>query len=312
MRLSTSIRISGIFCLRECSSRVKSEKKRQRIKCSIGHIESAEQKFFIQDDEKTLNEIADLIAIEEPNAVTLSLDEVKNLEGNTIIIAQYEETPYRGIIQSDESDADVNICFVDYGNINACPKDSLKQSSDKLSSYPYQAKHCRLYGVSTDKINEALEYLGDQSDSEIEISIVKEKDQIYDVLIYINDQCINENFGYDPNEDEEETTVQEQQSLSTESKEQKTQDAEPTDEDNIPKHETPAASNEDVVPEDTTPAVSQQSDDEVDLKDEILAVSRPSNEDAVPKTETPLSAQPSEREGKMNSQYSMDSFIRFS
>jgi len=119
-----------------------------------------------------------------------------------LIIAIFEDAPYRGIItQYNESDENLNICFIDYGNTSSCPKISLKRCSEQLSSYPYQAKHCHLYGISSNEIINALKYLGDNTDPDntLEISIINEKDQIYNVLVYINNQCINEKFGYDPN-----------------------------------------------------------------------------------------------------------------
>ena len=276
---------------------MKLEKKLKRIKCLISHIESAQHEFFIQDDDKTLSEIADLIEGENSNATTLSLDEVKDLKAITIVIARYDDLPFRGILQSDESDENVNIFFVDYGNISACPKDSLKQCSEKLNAYPYQAKRCHLYGVSTEKIGEALEYLDDNTDPEIpvEISIVKEKDQIYDVLVYVDDQCVNEKFGYDPNQDQEETTVQEEQEQQkTEDAVETKENAEPSNEDNVPKDETPAVSrpsDEDIVPEDDTPAASQRSSEDALPEDDTPAVSRPSDEDIVPEDDTPAASQ---------------------
>ncbi len=182
--------------------RLNSEITLKRIKCLIGYIESEKQAFYIQDDEDTLEKIADLVMDEEPNAPILSLDEVKQLELKTMVIARFEDEPFRGIItQSNESDENLDIHFVDYGNTSSCPKNSLKRCSKQLSSYPYQAKHCHLYGVSSNEIDNALKYLNDNTnpDNNLEISIINEKDQIYNVLVYINNQCINEKFGYDPN-----------------------------------------------------------------------------------------------------------------
>jgi hypothetical protein len=57
-----------------------------------------------------------------------------------------------------------------------------------------------LYGVPSSEINNAFKYLEDNSDCEnLEISIVNEKDHILKVLVYMNNQCVNEKFGYDPN-----------------------------------------------------------------------------------------------------------------
>jgi hypothetical protein len=132
-----------------------------------------------------------------------------------LIIARFEDEPFRGIItQHNQSDENLNICFVDFGNTSSCPKTSLKLCSKQLSEYPYQAKHCHLYGISSNEINNALKYLGDNTDPDntLEIAIINEKDQIYNVLVYINDQCMNEKFGYDPNL----TTNNDQSSITTE------------------------------------------------------------------------------------------------
>ncbi|CAF4776500.1 unnamed protein product, partial [Rotaria socialis] len=89
---------------------------------------------------------------------------------------------------------------VDFGNTNSCPKTSLKQCSKQLSSYPNQSKRCQLYGILPDKIDDAFTYLQDVSDSEnLEISIVKEKDLLSNVLLYADNICVNEKFGCDLN-----------------------------------------------------------------------------------------------------------------
>jgi hypothetical protein len=42
--------------------------------------------------------------------------------------------------------------------------------------------------------------LEEHSDSEtLEIAIVNEKDRVNNVLVYIDNECVNEKFGYDPN-----------------------------------------------------------------------------------------------------------------
>jgi hypothetical protein len=251
----------------------------KRTKCLIGHIESEKQEFYIQDDEETLDKITDLIQEEKPTASTFSLDEVKQLKPNTIVLATYEDELYRGIIQSDESDENVNICFVDFGNTSSCPKNSLQRASEQLSSYRYQAKHCRLHGVPSNQINNALTYLGDNTDPDnnFEISIINEKDQISNVLVYINNQCVNEKFGYDPNKDQLNTTVQEQPTSVPQL--QTSEDVPPTNEDVPPTNEDVSPTNEDVSPtnEDVPPT-----NEDISPTDEDVP---PTNEDVSPPNE---------------------------
>jgi hypothetical protein len=248
----------------------------KRIKCLIGHIESEKQEFYVQIDEETLNKIADLIQEEETNAPILSLDEVKELKPNTIVLAEYDNELYRGIIQSNESDENVNICFVDYGNTSSCPKNSLKQASEQLTSYPYQAKHCRLHGVPSNQINNALTYLGDNSDPEnnLEISIINEKNQISYVLVYLNNQSVNEKFGYDPNKDQPNTTTNEQ--IPSVPEPQKNEDVLSTDEVTLA---TEAADKSETTPvvdnSETTPVVDNSETTPVVDKSETAAMDEP-------------------------------------
>ena len=221
----------------------------KRTKCFIAHIESEQHDFFIQDDAETVTKIAELIENKESSASTLSLDEVKQLEPNTIVIARYDDIPFRGIIKSGQTDDNVDICFVDFGNINPCPSDSLKSASEELRSFPYQAKHCRLHGIPSNEIGKAFDYLGDNSDEDthVEYSIISEKNQIYNVLVYIKNQCVNEKFGYDPNNDQAETDTKEEKVPSVEKEEQK----------------VPSVQEEEQVPpveeqEQTTPVTEEQ------------------------------------------------------
>lgn len=204
------------FIYKKFHCRIKSEIKLKRIKCLIGHIEDGQHEFYIQDDEETLNKIAELVEIEEQNAQTLSIDEVNQLEPKTKVIAMYDDGPFRGIItELNQSDENLNICFIDYGNTSSCPKNSLKRCSEQLSSYKDQAKHCRLYGISSDKLDNAYKDLSDDSaeDNIIEISIINTENEIDNVLVFINNKCLNEKFGYDPSKpiakEEEQETINE-------------------------------------------------------------------------------------------------------
>lgn len=180
--------------------RIKSQVTLKRIPCAVVHIESDQHQFCIQDDDDTVDKISHLIEKEEPNAPTLTIDEVKQLPPNSIVIARYDEDPFRAIIQSEESDDNVIVCYVDFGNSESCPKTSLKRCSEQLSSFKYQSKRCQFYGIPSNKLNEIFAHLENASDSKnIEISIVKEKNQLYDVLLYVDGKCVNEKFGCDLN-----------------------------------------------------------------------------------------------------------------
>ncbi|CAF1033127.1 unnamed protein product [Rotaria sordida] len=178
----------------------------KRFHCVIIHFECDKHEFFIQDNTETADKISELVQNEEPNAPTLTIDEVKQLLPNTMIIAMFDNQPYRAIIQSNESNNDdddddnINVYYVDYGNTNLCSKTSLKRCSEQLSSYPYQNKRCQLYGINLNEIDNAFKYVQENSDSEnTEISIINEKNSLFNVLVYINNECINEKFGCDLN-----------------------------------------------------------------------------------------------------------------
>jgi len=113
-------------------------------------------------------------------------------------MALFEEVPYRAMIRQEENENDVKVYFVDYGNTDISAKTSLKRCSDELSKYPSQAKRCRLFGISSTKLADAFASLEEKSELEsIEFSIVNEKNQIFDVLIYVENECFNEQFGCD-------------------------------------------------------------------------------------------------------------------
>ncbi|CAF4858871.1 unnamed protein product [Rotaria sp. Silwood1] len=241
--------------------KLKSENTLKRLHCFIVHIESNQHEFFIQDDKETVDKIADLINKEISNTPTLTIDEVNQLLPNTIVIATFENEPYRAIIQSNESNNDnINVCYIDYGNTNICSKTSLKSCSEQLSSYPYQSKRCQLYGIKSNEIDNAFQYIEDKSDSEnIEISIINEKNSLFNVILYIDNECINEKFGYDINSIENIIETHDQSSISTttttiESKEQEQQilvDDKQTNDDILSQNETSIVSQ----PENNEPMI---------------------------------------------------------
>ena len=81
-----------------------------------------------------------------------------------------------------------------------------------------------MYGISSKEFDQAFKYLEDHSDCDtFEIAIVNEKDRLLNVLVYIDNGCMNEKFGYDPNlseNNETSTENDEQSSTATTVKEQ--------------------------------------------------------------------------------------------
>lgn len=143
--------------------------------------------------------IEDLVEKEVSTASTFSTDELGQLfNSKTIVIAPFDEDGfYRAIIQAEEADDQVKVYFVDFGNDSLCPKSVLQRCSEQLSSYAPQAKHCQLYGVSQNQLDEAFAFLQEKSDSDdIEVSIINEKENLLNVLVFIDKKCLNEQFGY--------------------------------------------------------------------------------------------------------------------
>ena len=161
-------------------------------------MEDDENQFYIQDQRDVVDTIAALVAKESETSPTLSIDDLQQLPSNTVFIAIFDEAPYRAVIQSEANENEVKVYYIDYGNTEVYAKTSLKRCSEQLSSYPRQAKRCQLYGIPTAKVKEAFEYLQTKSDEgEIEFSLVNEKDQCLNILIYIEKKCLNEQFGCD-------------------------------------------------------------------------------------------------------------------
>ena len=195
----------------------------QRFNCTIVHIEALSHEFFIQDDQEVATKIAELVRREESTASTFSIDEIKQLSSNTIVIAMFDGEPFRATIESEKSDEYVNVYYVDFGNVDTHSKKLLKRCSEQLSAYPYQCKRCRLYGIPSTEIDRAFTYLEDNIDSEnMKISIVNKEDCLYNVLLYNGNKCVNEQFGYNPNliEEQEPLSVTEKQEPSSVSEKQ--------------------------------------------------------------------------------------------
>ena len=172
----------------------------KRTKCSIAYVDSTEHEFYIQEDSDTVDLITGLIEQEDQDNPVLSIDEVNQLEPNTIIIAKYDDAPYRAIIKSKKSDEELDVYFIDYGNTSSYSISSTKRASENLSKYAHQAKHCRLYGIPSNELDKAYEDLNEYLENEsVEISIINKEDEITNVLVYIENQCFNEKFGYNPN-----------------------------------------------------------------------------------------------------------------
>lgn len=176
---------------------------RPRVKCQVVHIEAAQRRFYAQKDADIVAEIEELLQHEDEQVAALSPDELAKLPAGAVVIAYYEDAPYRAVVQSTASDEQVNVRFVDFGNSSLCPKTSLKACNEKLSSYPHQSIECQLHGVPSDQVDKAYEYLEQHSDSEeLSIALVTERDGLSSVLLFDKDECINARFGYDPDSEE--------------------------------------------------------------------------------------------------------------
>ncbi|CAF1434332.1 unnamed protein product [Adineta ricciae] len=215
--------------------KLKTEVTLKRVPCAIVHIEKEQQRFYIQDDAKTAEEIAELVEQENETAPILSFDEVKELTSDAVVLANFDDEPYRAIIASNASENDVNVCFIDFGNVSSCPKDSLKRCSESLSKYPPQSKECHLYGIPVEKVNDAFEYLKEMSDSDgIEYAVINQQDKVHNVILYNKNTCINEKFGYDPqveiSEKPSTTEVEEQKQIPVKAEIPTIENIVPTDE----------------------------------------------------------------------------------
>jgi hypothetical protein len=161
------------------------------IKALIVYIDSDKHQFYIQDDDETMQKITDVIHEESVTANDLSSDEIKL---DSMVIATFDDAPYRAIIQSD-IDENVNVYFVDFGNTNICLKNSLKQCSEQLKVYPYQAKRCVLDGVVLDDLDQAFKELNDHLESEkTEILIVNQNNDLFHVRVYNDGECFNDKY----------------------------------------------------------------------------------------------------------------------
>ncbi|CAM2713618.1 unnamed protein product [Rotaria socialis] len=169
--------------------KIKQETNRN-IKCSIVHIDSSEYELYIQDDEETMKKINNELTMAKENF----LDDIKI---NSMVISIYDDKPSRAIIQSD-SDENENVClyFVDYGTTKVCSKTSLKACNEQLKAYPRQAKRCQLHDISSSVVDETFKYLDQYFKSNnIEISIVNQYNDLCNILLYIDGECLNEKFN---------------------------------------------------------------------------------------------------------------------
>lgn len=172
-----------------------------KTKCVIVYIDADKHDFYIQDNEKTVEEIQDEINIEHD----LTTDEI---EINSMVVAMFEEQPYRARVQSFLNDDEVQVYFVDYGNTETCPKTSLKKCNEKLKEYPDQAKRCQLYNVSTSALDDAFTQLNDHLESEkTEISTINHQDNPLQVRLYVDGECFNEKFPVQSDNNEQHETI---------------------------------------------------------------------------------------------------------
>lgn len=176
--------------------------------CLIVYVDSDQHEFFIQTDPDTIEKIRDQVNTD----IDLPFEEI---QVNTMVISTFEDAPYRAIIQEDLDD-DVRVYFVDYGNVNICSKNSLKKCPEQLKAYPYQAKRCQLSPICTQDLDQVYEQLQDHIESEdVTFVIVKKINDLYEILLYIGDECWNEKFvnehSLDTDEHSTATTVKERE-----------------------------------------------------------------------------------------------------
>jgi hypothetical protein len=169
---------------------IKLKSQTNNIPCVIVYIDHDKYQFYIQDDQKTMEKINDEVRIDNE----ISPDEI-NI--NSMVISTFEDAPFRAIIQSD-LDENVSVYFVDYGNTNICSKSSLKKCNEQLKSYPYQAKQCQLYDISSNDLDPAFKQLDEYLESDkTEISIINQNENLYNVRLYIDGECFNDKFPND-------------------------------------------------------------------------------------------------------------------
>ncbi|CAF1170367.1 unnamed protein product [Rotaria sordida] len=162
-------------------------KLKTNIKCHIIYINIDKYEFYIQNDNDTMIKINNEITTTDD----ISLDDIKI---NSMVIALYDNELCRAIIQEDLNE-NVRLYFVDYGYTNIYSKTLLKQCNEQLKTYPYQAKRCHLYDIPSDMLDQAFKKLHEYIKSDkIEISIINQHEDLFDVLIYIDDECFNKQF----------------------------------------------------------------------------------------------------------------------
>jgi hypothetical protein len=188
---------------------IQKSKSQSNTKSLIVHIDADKHQFYIQDDDQTMEKIT--------TEVTNSSDELSSddIQVNSMVISTFEDAPYRALIQLDLDD-NVEVYFIDYGNTNICSKTSLKKCDEQLKLYPPQAKRCELYGISLNDLDQAFKQLNDYLESDqTAISIVNQNENLYNVRLYIGDECFNDKFqtetSVDMDDQSSTTTVTEQE-----------------------------------------------------------------------------------------------------
>ena len=136
-----------------------------------------------------------MIEVEAATSEALSLDEIKQLSPNDIIMALYDEGYYRGIVKSILDNNQIQVFYIDFGNTDICSAENVKRCSSTLKNYQRILKMCRLHNVNGRRLEKAIQFISDHSDStEAEISIINEKNGWYDVLLYIGSNCVNQMY----------------------------------------------------------------------------------------------------------------------
>ena len=278
----------------------------KRIPCAAVHFEPTEHRFYIQDDLETSKVIEDLVEKEVSTAPTFSTDELGQLfNSKTIVIAPFDEDGYyRAIIQSEEADDQVKVYFVDFGNDSLCQKSVLQRCSEQLSSHAPQAKQCQLYGVSQNQLDDAFAFLQEKSDSDdIEVSIINEKDNLLNVLVFIDKKCLNEQFGY--NSSMLETPATEAKPVEPSNQQAETKTAEPSNQSEKTKTAEPLGQPGETKAEEPSNQSEKTKVEEPSNQPERTKIEEPSNQSDEKKAEEP-SSQLEETKAEVEEQSKVD------
>ena len=169
----------------------------KRLPCDLVYLDFDHQQIFLQENPSLMEKIRSEVEKEFSTNASPS-----DLQCSAIVLSMFEEAPYRARVESHDEER-VQVYFVDYGNAARCEKKDLKQCSDDLKRYPYQARACRLSGVPSMDLEQLEEYL------DVDGLEVCRVDDGNEVLLYHHGQCLNQ-LQSDEEHSTTGTTVKEQ------------------------------------------------------------------------------------------------------